>query len=183
MFNPNFKYLIMKTSKKSKSVGLFAIALIVCLMFFSCRSGSKKAGEKVMENAIENATGEDAKVDLNKDKIVIESGGNRTEVNGQATSWPKEIPDEIPEFKHGRVEAVTTSTMDGTHVWTVAFKEVPDDFLENYEAQLKEKGFETTIIKSGDKVGSIMAETKKYSVFLMGGEGTVSISVSVKKPE
>jgi len=136
-----------------------------------------------MEKAIENATGENAKVDLSNEKTVIESGGNRTVVDGKATAWPKEIPDDVPEFKFGKVEAVTTSTIDGANTWTIAFKEVPNEFLDKYEAQLKEKGFETTIIKTGDKGGSIMAESKKFNVFLMGGEGTVSISVNVKKPE
>lgn len=177
----------MKIRKMTKLSGLFVITLIAGFLIFSCRSGSKKAGEKVMENAIENAienaTGEDAKVAIEKEKTVIESGGNRFEVDGNATKWPKEIPDDVPEFKFGKVEAVTSSVVDGANVWTIAFKEVPDGFLDKYEAQLKDKGFETTIIKSGDKGGSIMAETKKFNVFLMGGEGTVSISVNVKKPE
>ena len=173
----------MKISKMTRSAGLLAIALLVCFTIFSCQSGSKKVSEKTMEKAIENATGEDAKVDMDKEQTVIESGGNRMVVDGKATTWPKEIPGDVPEFKFGKVEAVTTSTVDGANTWTIAYKEVPDGFLDKYEAQLKEKGFETTIIKTGDKGGSIMAESKSYNVFLMGGEGTVSISVNVKKPE
>lgn len=173
----------MKISKKTKSHLLFAVVIVSCFMIFSCQRGSKKASEKVMENAIENATGKDAKVDINKEKVEIESGGNRVVVDGKANTWPNEIPGDVPEFKLGKIEGVTTSNVDGANTWTIAFKEVQNGFLEKYEAQLKEKGFETTIIKSGDKGGSIMAETKKYSVFLMGGEGTVSVSVNVKKPE
>jgi hypothetical protein len=173
----------MEIIKKSISTGLLAIAFLSCLIIFSCRSGSKKASEKVMENAIENATGKDAKVDLNNEKTVIESGGNRIVVDGKANTWPSEIPGDVPEFKFGRIEAVTTSNVDGSNVWTIAFKEVQDGFLDKYDAQLKAIGFETVIIKAGDKGGSIMGETKKFTVYLMGGEGTVSISVSTKKPE
>lgn len=173
----------MKISKNPKSALLFAVAVVSCLMIFSCHSGSKKVSEKVMENAIENATGKDAKVDINKEKVVIESGGDRMVVDGKANTWPNEIPGDVPEFKLGKIEGVTTSNVDGANTWTIAFKEVQNGFLEKYEAQLKDKGFETTIIKSGDKGGSIMAETKKYAVFLMGGEGIVSVSVNVKKPE
>ena len=173
----------MKISKKAKSHLLFSIAFVSCLLIFSCQSGSKKAGEKVMEKAIENATGEDAKVNLDKEKAVIESGGNRVVVDGKASTWPGEIPGDVPEFKLGKIDAVTTSNVDGANSWTIAFSEVQNGFLEKYEAQLKDKGFETTVIKSGDKGGSIMAETKKYSVFLMGGEGTVSVSVNSKKTE
>jgi len=173
----------MKISKKTKSALLLTVAFVSCFMIFSCQRGSKKASEKVMENAIENATGKDAKVDIDKEKVEIESGGNRMVVDGKANTWPNEIPGDVPEFKLGKIEAVTTSNLDGANTWTIAFKEVQNGFLEKYEAQLKDKGFETTIIKSGDKGGSIMAETKKYSVFLMGGEGSVSVSVNVKKPE
>ena len=49
--------------------------------------------------------------------------------------------------------------------------------------QLKQNGFETTLFKIGDKGGSITAESKKFNVALMGGEGNVSVSVSIKKPE
>jgi len=35
----------------------------------------------------------------------------------------------------------------------------------------------------GDKGGSIQAENEKYNVFLMGGEETLSVGVSIKKPE
>ena len=55
----------MKIIKKVKSVGLFSLTFFLCFMIFSCKSGSKKVGEKVMEKAIENGTGADAKVDLN----------------------------------------------------------------------------------------------------------------------
>jgi hypothetical protein len=58
-----------------------------------------------------------------------------------------------------------------------------DGFLDKYDAQLKEKGFETILMKMGDKGGSITAESDKYNVFLMGGEGTLSLSVSIKKQE
>jgi hypothetical protein len=56
-------------------------------------------------------------------------------------------------------------------------------FLDKYDAKLKEKGFETVIMKMGDKGGSITAESEKYGIFLMGGEGKISIGVTVKKQE
>jgi len=177
------KSLIMKINRKIKLTGLFLVTLLFGFLIFSCRSGSKKVSEKIMEHAIENATGKDAKVNFNKEKTVIESGGNRFEVDSKASTWPKEIPMDVPEFSFGQIEAVTTSTVDGANIWTIAFKDVKDGFIEKYEARLKEKGFETTVIKTGDKAGSIMAETAKYNIFLMGGEGNVSLSINPKKPE
>jgi hypothetical protein len=38
-------------------------------------------------------------------------------------------------------------------------------------------------MKMGEKGGSITAESQKYNVFLMGGEGNMSLAVSIKKQE
>jgi len=136
-----------------------------------------------MEKALENATGNEADVDLSSGKAVIQTGDGEVEIDSNAKSWPSEIPGEVPEFKFGKVKAVTTSIIDGSKSWNIAFEEVQDGFLDKYEAQLKEKGFETIIMKMGDKGGTITAESDKYSVFLMGGEGNLSIGVTVKKQE
>jgi len=173
----------MKITKKIKTAGLFTIVLVFSLFIISCRSNSKKVGEKIMEKAIENATGQDAKVDLEKGGAVIETGAGSIKVDGNAKIWPIEIPGDIPEFKFGKVEAVTTSNLDNTKSWTIAFKEVQNGFLDKYDAQLKEKGFESVLMKMGDSGGSIQAENSKYNVFLMGGEGNLSLAVSIKKQE
>ena len=174
----------MKIIKKSGTAGLFVIALVAGLIIISCQRTSKKASEKMAENAIENATGKNADVDIDDEKTVIESGGNRIVVDGKANSWPKDIPGDVPEFKSGRIEALTTSSnSDGEKVWSITFTEVQDGFLDKYEAQLKDKGFETTIIKSGDKGGSVIGETNKFAVIVISGEGSATVSVSAKKQE
>lgn len=173
----------MKNIEKSGTAGLFVIALFAGLLIFSCQRTSKNASEKMAEKAIENATGENAKVDIDDEKTVIESGGNRLVVDGKANSWPKDIPGDIPEFKSGRIEAVTTSSSDGEKVWSITFTEVQGGFLDKYEAQLKDKGFETTIIKSGDKGGSVIGETKKFAVIVISDEGNATVTVNAKKQE
>lgn len=173
----------MKNFLNVKTTGLIALALVFTLFTLSCRRASEKTGEKLMEKALENATGNKADVDLSSGKAVIETGEGRMEVNSNAKSWPDEIPGDIPEFTYGKVVAVTTSTMDGSKSWNVVFENVEDGFLDKYDAKLKEKGFETVTMKMGDKGGSIQAENNKFTVFLMGGEGKISIGVSEKKQE
>jgi hypothetical protein len=173
----------MKKSLLIRTTGLVVLTLVFTVLTISCQKASEKTGEKLMENALENATGQKADIDLEKGKAVIQTGDGSIEVDSNAKSWPSEIPGDVPEFKFGKVKAVTTSIMDGGKSWNVAFEEVQDGFLDKYEAQLKEKGFETIIIKMGDKGGTITAESDKYSVFLMGGEGNLSIGVTVKKEE
>jgi hypothetical protein len=173
----------MKKSLIIRTTGLIVLTFVFTVFTISCQKASEKTGEKLMEKALENATGNEADVDLSSGKAVIQTGDGTMEVNSNAKSWPSEIPGDIPEFKFGKVKAVTTSIMDGSKSWNVSFDEVQDGFLDKYEAQLKEKGFETIIMKMGDKGGTISAETDKYSVFLMGGEGNLSIGVTVKKEE
>lgn len=173
----------MKITKKIRTVGLLAIALLFSVFIDSCKKASEKAGEKMMEKALENATGDKANVDVSNEKTVIESSAGRMEINGKATSWPDEIPRDVPEFKYGKITAVTTSNMDGSKSWSIVYEKVEEGFLDKYDAQLKEKGFETVITKVGEKGGSITAESDKYNVFLMGGEGNMSLAVTVKKQE
>lgn len=173
----------MKITQQIRTAGLFALALVFTLFIISCHRASQKVGEKMMEKALENATGQKTNVDINGEKAVIKTDSGTLEVDSKATTWPDEIPDDVPEFKLGKIDAVTTSNMDNTKAWTIAFKELQDGFLDKYEAQLKEKGFETVLMKMGDKGGSIQAENEKYNIFLMGGEGTLSLAVSIKKQE
>jgi len=122
-------------------------------------------------------------VDIDKDKTVIKSDEGTVEISSEASKWPGEIPGDIPEFRFGKVKGVTTSDLNNTKTWNVIFEDVEEGFLEKYESQLKEKGFKTMIVKVGEKGGTISGENDKYTVFLMGGEGNVSVAVSVKCSE
>jgi hypothetical protein len=173
----------MKIQNQIRTVGLLVLTLVFCLFIVSCHKASQKTGEKLMEKALENATGGKANVDINGEKTVIETSAGKMELNGNANSWPSDIPGDVPEFKLGKVDAVTTSDIDGSKSWNIIYNDVEDGFIDKYDALLKEKGFETTTMKIGDKGGSITAESKKYNVFLMGGEGKLSLGVTIKKEE
>jgi len=173
----------MKKSLIIRTSGLIFLTLVFTFLTISCRKASEKTGEELMEKALENATGNNAEVDLSSGKAVIQTGDGEVEIDSNSKSWPSEIPGDVPEFKFGKVKAVTTSIIDGSKSWNVAFDEVQDGFLDKYEAQLKEKGFETMSMKMGEKGGTISAESDKFSVFLMGGEGNLTVGVTVKNQE
>jgi hypothetical protein len=168
---------------KIRIAGLFLLALVFSLFTLSCQRASQKTGEKMMEKALENATGGKANVDIKGEKTVIETSAGKMEIDGNANSWPSDIPGDVPEFKFGKIDAVTTSEMDGNKGWNIAYSDLEEGFLDKYDALLKEKGFETVTMKMGDKGGSIMAENPKYNLFLMGGEGKISLAVTIKKEE
>lgn len=173
----------MKKLQIIKTTGLIVLTLIFAVFTISCRNTSQKTGEKMMEKALENATGENADVDLSSGKAVIKTGDGEVVIDSNAKTWPTEIPGGVPEFKFGKVKAVTTSLVDGNKSWNVAFEDLQDGFLDKYEALLKQKGFETTIMKMGDKGGSVTGDSEKITVFLMGGDDNLSLSVTIKKPE
>jgi len=177
------KFFVMKATKRIKRTGLFFAILVFCSFIVSCQDKSKKTGEKLLEDAIENETGSKADVDLNDEKTVITTGGTTVEIDDKANAWPREIPSEVPEFTYGKVRAVTTSNIDGTISWNVSYENVEDDFIDKYDADLKKKGFETVTMKMGNKGGSITADNGKYNIFLMGSEGSLSIGVSPKQQE
>lgn len=171
----------MKDSVKLRTLGWIVFCAIFTLFSVSCHRATEKTGEKMVEKAFENATGQKADIDISEEKTVIETGSGSVEVDSKANSWPDEIPDEIPEFTYGKISAVTTSNIDGIKAWNIVFEEVKDGFIDKYDAKLKEKGFETVTMKMGEKGGSITGENEKYTIFMMGGEGNLSFAVSLKK--
>jgi hypothetical protein len=54
------------------------VVLVSLLLFLGCES----AAEESLESQIESETGKDAEVDLDKDKVTIESEGQKVEVEG-----------------------------------------------------------------------------------------------------
>lgn len=167
------------TSRITLTLGIF-LMVALALTMLSCGRSSKNTGEKLIEKAIEKETGENANVDLSGEKMVIESEGNRIEFDGDAKTWPAEIPADVPEFHFGKITGVTTTESEGAKTWTIIFEKMESGFLDKYNASLKEKGFEPTIMKVGDEAGTITVDTEKYGVFLMGDKNNASVAVQVK---
>ncbi|MBN1820868.1 MAG: hypothetical protein JXR31_10190 [Prolixibacteraceae bacterium] len=173
----------MKISKKISITGLLVIVAVLSCFTFSCRKASEKASEKLMEKTLENATGQKTDVDINGQNAIIKTEGSTINVDYNAKAWPKEIPGDVPEFTYGKVKGVTTTEIDGQKVWNINFDDVKEGFVDKYDAQLKEKGFETVTMKMGEKGGSITGEHEKYTIFLMGNDGTISLSLGLKPKE
>ncbi len=172
----------MNTSSLTKSKDLLLLmlsllALVLVTMFNSC----KKSAEKTSETIIEKSIGGDANVDIDDEKFVIETEEGTFTSDASVRTWPSEIPNEVPEFKYGKVVNVSTQSVDESKNWTVMFEDVPNNALDTYEAALKKDGFKVSTISIGDTKGHITAEKDKLFVLVMGGEGMASLSVGVEK--
>jgi len=178
----NHKSIKMKTITltKFRQVLIFIltlVALALMTMFCSCKKSTEKTQEKIMEASI----GENAKVDLDDEKIVIKTDEGTFTSDATAKSWPNEIPSDVPKFKDGKVVNVSTQNVDDSSNWTVLFENVSDNALNDYETALKKNGFKVSTISMGDTKGHITAEKDELLVVVMGGEGMASFSVGVKK--
>ena len=158
-------------------IALFFIAIILVALSVSC----KKSSEKVSEKMIEQAIGEDADVNIGDEKMVIETDEGTFTVDATKHSWPKDIPNDVPEFKEGKIINVTTIDAEDGNNWTMVFEEVDTDAFDKYKKVLKAKDFKTQVITMGATHGHIMAEKGDLIVVMMSGDGTTSLSVAVEK--
>lgn len=145
----------------------------------SCKQASEKQGEKMMENTLEQATGEKTDVDLDKNKVTIESDNMKTVIETDAKTWPETVPSEVPKFTWGNIIHTTTSEMDETKAWGVHFEGVPMDALDKFDTELKKAGFKTTKFTMG-KGGNVTAEKGKLLVTATIGEGKGYVSIQLQ---
>lgn len=156
------------------SVAVFALA-------GSLSSCQKKIEDEILEKAIEQSTGNDVELNTATGKMSIESDGKKIEVQSEHASWPKDMPSGVPVFSYGTIKAVTHTEAPGAKGWTVAFENVSENSIKEYDAELKRRGFETVLtLMTSDKGsgGSINATKGAVSVFLMADQETVTLAVS-----
>jgi len=178
----NHKSIKMNTISltKFRQVLFFALTIVVLVlttMFCSCKKSAEKAQETIMETAI----GENANVDLDDQKIVIETDEGTFTSDATVKTWPKGIPDEVPEFKFGKIANLSTQNMEESKNWTLVFEEVPANALNDYKARLKEKGFRISSVSVPGAGGQVSGEKGNMFVAVMAGEDMASLTVGIKK--
>jgi hypothetical protein len=167
----------MKYSKtlNVKYVGMLLVFLGVTTVFESCTC--ERTAEKTSEKMIEKSMGGDAKVDMDDEKVTIETEEGTFTADASANSWPKEVPGDVPEFKDGKIISVSTQEVNDTKNWVVIYEDVPQNALSKYREELENEGFNisyTTIVASG---GHLAAEKGELAVMLMVGEGNATVTV------
>lgn len=161
-------------------------AFLLCLVWVAgaLSSCQKKVEEELMEKAIEQSTGSDVELNTGSGRVSIESDGQKIEIQQQGATWPDDMPSDVPKFAYGTLKAVTRTQTGGADAWTVTCEDVPENSIKAYEALLKSRGFETTLtIVTSDtgSGGSLQASKGPVTVFLLGDNRAVSLSVSREK--
>ncbi len=168
------------TSTKFRQVLIFVLTLAVLAimtMFCSC----KKSAEKTSEKMIETAIGDNANVDIDDQKLVIETEEGTFTSDASVKSWPSEIPAEVPEFKFGKMANLATQNVKESTNWTFVFEEVPANALNDYKAILEDKGFKVSSVSVPGAGGQVTGEKDNIIVAVMAGEDMATVSVGIEK--
>ena len=153
------------------------LALALMTMLSSCKKSSEKTGEKILETAIGNNTD----VDMDDEKIVVETDEGTFTSDATVRTWPNEIPNDVPEFEFGKIVNLSTMESDESTNWTFVFEEVANTVLDEYKAVLKSKGYKVSSISMPGGQGQITAEKGNIFVSVMAGDDMASLSVGIEK--
>jgi hypothetical protein len=170
----------MKNSAKILAGILFSLAIMGIFMMDSCQSPGKKAQEKMMENALEQGSGKDSDVDIQGDKVKIESGDQKSEIDLAGKEWPNAIPADVPEFNYGSIHHTTYSEDSDVKGWGVFYEDVKLDAIDKYDTELKNKGFTTTKM-TFPKGGTITGEKGNIIVSVIISEQMSQVGVQVRE--
>jgi hypothetical protein len=162
----------MKTIHLKNWVLMLLISASIMFGLNACQNTAEKRAEKMIEQAIEG----EADVNIEDKKFVVETEEGKFTAE-EVKSWPKDIPNAVPEFKLGKIVNAMTQTTPEANSWTMVFEEVPDEALEKFKKELENKGFKIeSTIKMGTK-GQVTAIKAPLTVMLMVGDGMASMSV------
>ncbi len=156
------------------------MAMLIAIPLVTVSTSCKRAAEKTQEKIIEKAIGDKANVDLDDEKIVIETEEGTFTADASTQSWPKEIPNEVPEFKNGNIVMVNTQNMKEGKNWVVIFEDVSPNEATKYKENLESNGFKINFTTTAGTGTHFAAEKGNITVILMGDEGSASISVGIK---
>ncbi len=142
----------------------------------ACRPSAEKAGESILENAIEKSGGGMAHVDIERGHITMEGDSLHAEISTEARTWPGDIPAEVPRFSDGTVAHTTYADVGTSRTWGVFFEGVPLSAAGTYEQELKQKGYETFRFTS-DEGANVSGQKGNLSVSATFTAGNAHVAI------
>ncbi|MBT8297376.1 MAG: hypothetical protein KJO52_03505 [Maribacter sp.] len=155
------------------------LALFAAISLVTVSTSCKRAAEKTQEKIIEKAIGDKADVDLDDEKIVIKTDEGTFTADANMQNWPKEIPNDVPEFKNGKIVMVNTQNMGEGKNWVLIFENVSPSETAKYKETLESNGYKINFTTRAGTATHFAAEKGNITVTFMGDEGGASISVGV----
>ncbi len=149
-----------------------ALFLCLALVFVAAcqKKAEKKATEKAMEKAIEKETGEKAKVNIEKEKVVIEHKGGKAEFAKEGgLSLPDNFPKDIYIYPGSKI-IMSVSDKSGVTV-TLATDDGLADVAAKYDEEMKKNGWsqETSMKMQQVQVFSFKKGNETVTIQIMPG--------------
>ena len=96
------------------------------------------------------------------------------------TSWPKDIPAEIPEFTHGKIKAVTKDSLPTGAHWSLRISDLSDSAIDNYYEELRLKQW-YAIAMPLPKGRVLLGNEKDFFIYLITyKDNTALLIISLK---
>lgn len=139
------------------------ILTMSALMLGGCdQKPEEPKAEKIAENMLKGVMGKDVDVDIKGKNIKIEGQDSKVEIS-ETNVWPPDIFGDVPQFTAGRIEHVTKTKEGDTQSFNIFLADIRGNALKDYDAELKEKGWQTQLMDMG-KGGMISAQKDKLGL-------------------
>jgi hypothetical protein len=139
---------------------LLVVVLVASVAVFAgCgkKQASEKTAENMMERTLERATGEKTDVSVNGGNVTITTPGGSVEMK-ETSEWPPDMFSDVPRFTYGTVERVSSGQEGGMTKFNVYLRDVSDDAVDKYGADMKAAGWEAQSTMQSDEGGMVSAQ-------------------------
>ena len=162
-----------------------SVILLLGLVFLNAcqdKSAKEEMAGKIIGKVMKKATGKEADVDIQGGKIRIQTKDGTAEIN-VTTTWPEDMPGDVPRFTLGKIKGVNKSNVEGKKGWNVVIDETQEGAFPKYMEELKTKGWKIDMNLSMEKGGSVAASKNNLNLMLIFNkdEKTGNITVSQNK--
>jgi predicted outer membrane protein len=160
---------------------LMMALVVIALLAFGCGEKSEKmAAEKMAEKAIESNFGGDAKVDIEKESIRIETDkGEMTMTAGDSAKLPANFPKDVFLYK----DADLKMAMELPQALNLTFEtnEAVSKVSETYLAEMTDNGWQKKMDMDmqGQKMMAFSKDERTVSVMISSDQSKTQIALTV----
>lgn len=168
-------------SSKNKKVFIIGGVVVVALGlvgFLMSGFASRKAGEKMAENILENELGGKVDIGSNGTDVSIETDRGNVQMGGSAV-WPTNMPEDVPRLTAGKL-LMAASVSTG---WQVVAEDVSQEDYTAYYTALKGKNWVESGMMFDPNIGMVQMTKGQYTLVLAFDSEEKSLSLFISTQE
>ncbi len=172
-----------KANKKSNKTWVILVIVVVVILaglsiggYFLSQYVSKKAGEGLVEKAIESGTGGKVDIDTKNKDITIKTDQGTISA-GEGVSWPSDMPNDVPKFTVGKVTMATKVSTEPKG-WSVIVSNFNSAAMTEYIARLKANGW-TEVSNTNVGLNLVQMEKDNRNLNLAYDDSSKGVTLTV----